>query len=148
MNQIYNENDFKYVIQDISSTQIGSRFTYEDILMNERVPYKFQSIINIYILREMKHENPENEFPEKTEIGRHVLSIKPGSLIYNTYKRLKLKVRFCFPNNKGEFTVKQLSFEQFYDFIESNSKDNSLYKESIYIQDVTISNLALMTFTV
>lgn len=137
-----NDNDFKYVIQDISSTQIGSRFTYEDILMNERVPYKFQSIVNIYILREMKHSNPENEYPEKTEIGKHVLEIGPGNLIYDTYRRLKLKIRFCVPNNKGEYSVKQLAFSDFIAFIEKNGKDE------IVVQDVTISNLALMTFTV
>lgn len=139
MNNIYNENDFKYVIQDISSTQIGARFTYEDILMNERVPYKFQSIINIYILREMKHSI---EFPEKVEIGKHLLEIEAGNLIYDTYKRLKLKVGFCVPDNKGAYKNKKLSFADFIIFIEKNGKEN------IYIQEITISNLALMTFTV
>lgn len=135
----YNDNDFKYVIQDISSTQIGSRYTYEEILMNDRVPYKFQSILNIYILREMKNEM---EFPEKMEIGQHVLNLKPGSLIYDTYRRLKLKIRFCVPNGKGEFKVKQLSFQDFIIFTDKNGTDD------VYIQDITISNLALMTFTV
>lgn len=135
-----NENDFKYVIQDISSTQIGSRFTYEDILMNERVPLKFQSIINIYILREMKNDS-SFEDPLKVSVGEHMLMLKPGNLIYDTYKRLKLKVRFCYPN-KDAYKVKQLKFDEFIDFLDNYNK------ESIVIQDITISNLSLMTFTV
>ena len=44
------DNDFKYVLRDFSSTQIGSRFTYEEMLMCDRVPFKLQSIIKLYIL--------------------------------------------------------------------------------------------------
>lgn len=141
-----NENDFKYVIQDISSTQIGARFTYEEMLMSERIPLKFQSIINIYILREMKYKNPTDEYPEKTEIGKHILSLKAGNIIYDTYKRLKLKIRFCVPDKKGAFKVKQLGFDSFIDFVAEYEKENDL--TTIVLQDITISNLSLMTFSV
>lgn len=136
------DNDFKYVIQDVSSTQLGSRFTYEEILMNDRVPFKFQTIISMYILREMKADNPNEEFPEKTEIGKHIFEIKDGSLIYNVYNRLKLKIRYAIPNPKGGYKVKQANFDSFKELTKRYSH------EEIIIQDITISNLSLMTFSI
>ena len=136
-----NDNDFKYVIGDYSSTQIGARYTYEDILMHERVPFKFQSIVTIYILREMKVLDPSCDTPEKTMISDHLLAIEPGNLIYDTYKRLKLKVRFTAPY-KDRYKVYNYKFDKFKDYVDVHGADG------IMIQEINISNLALMSFAV
>lgn len=137
-----NDNDFKYVIADISSTSIGSRFTYEEILMNDRIPLKFQNIVTIYILREMKVIDKDNANPEKTMIGNHIYELANDNLIYNVYKRLKLKVKFTFPNGKGGFKSKNLKIDDFKKFVEKNGSDG------LFIQEVNFSNLALMSFSV
>lgn len=137
-----NDNDFKYVIADMSSTSIGSRFTYEEILMHDRVPLKFQNILTIYILREMKVLNPLDETPEKMTIGRHIYELQSGNLVYDVYKRLKLKVKFTHPNGKGGYKTKCLKFDEFKAFIAKNGIDG------VFIQELVISNLALMAFSV
>lgn len=136
-----NKDDFKYVIADFSSTQIGARFSYEELLMHERVPFKFQSIITIYILREMKALDPSNDKPEQTVLADHLLSIKPGNLIYETYKKLKLKVRFAAPHKDG-FKLLNYKFDKFAEYIEDHGYEN------VVIQEINISNLALMSFSI
>jgi len=128
-----NERDFKYVLQDTSSTQLGSRYTYEEMLMSDRVPFKFQSIIQLYIL---KSADPS------MEIGRHILSLQDTDYNYNVYRQLKVKVRFCEPKKNGGYKVKQMRFDEFKKYQDSKWTDEHV------IQDITISNLALMGFVV
>ena len=136
-----NKDDFKFVIADVSSTGIGPRFTYAELLMHERVPFKFQSIIKIYILREMKILNPDIEEPENIEIGKHLLSLDNDNLIYDVYKRLKLRVRFCFPKKSG-YGMKTLKIGDFISYVKKNGSDN------IVLQEIILSNLGLMAFSV
>ena len=138
---VMNKDDFKYVIADFSSTQIGARYSYEELLMHERVPFKFQSILRIYILREMKTLDPSLEFPEKVVLQDHLLQIKPDNLVYETYKRLKLKVRFAAPY-KDAYKLYNYKFDKFIDYVEEHGADN------ITIQEINISNLALMSFSI
>ena len=45
------DQDFKYILQDLSKTMIGARFTYSELMEQERVPFKFQTIIDRLILK-------------------------------------------------------------------------------------------------
>ena len=45
MNNIVNENDFKYYMQDIERHYFGARYSYNELLNNEMVPFKFKTII-------------------------------------------------------------------------------------------------------
>lgn len=128
-----NENDFKYVIQDTSTTQLGSRFTYEEMLMSDRVPFKYQSIIQLYIL---KNADPA------MEIGKHILELKDDEYNFQVYRQLKVKIRFCEPKKNGGYNVKQLRFAEFKKYQKEHWTDNHV------IQDVTLSNLALMGFAI
>ena len=56
MNSIVNENDFKYYMQDIERHYIGCRYSYEEILNNEMVPFKFKTIISRYLKTEVSYE--------------------------------------------------------------------------------------------
>lgn len=128
-----NDKDFKYVIQDTASTQLGSRFTYDEMLMSDRVPFKFQSIIQFYILKTAESDE---------EIGKHILRITDDDYNFQVYRQLKIKIRFCEPKSNGGFKVKQLKFVDFKKYQKISWTDKHV------IQDVTISNLALMGFSV
>lgn len=122
--------DFKYVIQDFSSTQIGSRFTFEEMLMDDRVPFKFQSILRLYILKDVE---------ASVEIGKHILSVSSEDFSYQVYNQLKIKIRFCVPY-KDKFKVVQKKFIDFKTYSDEHWDENHV------IQDITISNLALIAF--
>lgn len=76
--------DFKYVIQDVGSVSLGAKYSYEDMLNEELIPFKFKSIINYYILKEAdKSTTLESEFYYMEE----------GTFLYETYRQLKTKVK-------------------------------------------------------
>ena len=54
MNNIVNEDDFKYYMQDIERNYFGARFSYQELLDNEMVPFKFKTIISKYIKDEVE----------------------------------------------------------------------------------------------
>ena len=125
--------DFKYVIQDFSTVQIGAKFTYEEMLLNDRIPFKLQSIIRLYILKEVSGDK---------ELDKHILEMDESSFTYSIYSSLKIKIRFCEPNPKGGFKNIQKKFVDFKKYQESNWTDENI------IQDITISNLSLMGFNI
>lgn len=126
-----NENDFKYVLQDFSSITLGARYSYQEIMENERVPFKLQSIVERYIL-------PHITDPS-IEIGRHVLSLSKEDPCYRIYENLKLKVKYFEPREKGGFQEKKAKLEGFLEVA-------GVWKEDYMIQEITFSNLAVMAF--
>lgn len=128
------ENDFKYVIQDLSTVQLGARFTYEELLKHDRVPFKFQSIIQLYLLKEAKPDE---------ELGAHILKVNNDSFAMQVFRQLKVKVKFYAKNKNGNgFQQKVLKLPEFVAYRDAN------WQEGDCIHEIIISNLALMTFTV
>lgn len=126
-----NENDFKYVLQDFSSITLGARYSYQEIMENERVPFKLQSIVERYIL-------PYITDPS-IEIGRHVLSLTKEDPCYRIYENLKLRVKYFEPREKGGFQEKKAKLEGFMEVA-------GVWKEDYMLQEVIFSNLAVMAF--
>lgn len=129
-----NDNDFKYVVQDLSSVQLGARFTYDELMKNDRVPFKFQSIIRLYIYKEAKPED---------EIGAHVLSLSEDSLLFEVFKQLRIKVKFYEQKKNGSgFEQKVMKIGEFVPYARDNWREGSM------VHEVILSSLALMTFAV
>ncbi len=126
-----NENDFKYVLQDFSSITLGARYSYQEIMESQRVPFKLQSIVERYIL-------PHVADPS-IEIGKHVLSLTKENPCYRIYDDIKLKVKYFEPRKKGGFQEKKAKLEQFIEIA-------GAWEEGCMIQEITFSNLAVMAF--
>ncbi|MBQ7447651.1 MAG: hypothetical protein IJV59_06825, partial [Eubacterium sp.] len=73
------DKDFKYVPQYLSKTILGARFTYQELLEQERVPFKFQTIIDRLILPCMQ---------EDMEIGKHMLLLTASDKNFRIYDSL------------------------------------------------------------
>ena len=53
--------DFKYVMQDVSKVYIGAKFTYQEMLDRDDIPFKFKAILSHYMLKEVSTDTtPEN----------------------------------------------------------------------------------------
>ncbi len=126
-----NENDFKYVLQDFSTITLGARYSYQEIMESQRVPFKLQSIVERYIL-------PHVADPS-IEIGKHVLSLTKEDPCYRIYDDIKLKVKYFEPRKKGGFQEKKAKLEQFIEIA-------GAWEEGCMIQEITFSNLAVMAF--
>lgn len=128
-----NENDFKYVLHDFSSIALGARYSYTEIMENERVPFKLQSIMERYIL-------PHTADPSQ-EIGSHILTITKENPCFRIYQNLKLKIKYYEPrkNKSGGYVEKKAGIE---DFLSVSAE----WDERYMMQEVIFSNLAVMAF--
>ncbi len=123
------DNDYKYVIQEVSKTMIGARYTFAEIMENDRVPFKFQTIIDRLIL--------EYSEPDRM-IGEELMRLKKGDKNYRIFENLKVKIA-CYVKDKDGYKDKSFRIE------ELSSLDEETKKE-LMVHEVTISNLALMAF--
>ena len=70
-------NDFKYVMHDLTNIYIGAKFTYEEMMNSDEVPFKFKVILSHYILREVDGN---------TTLENHLFFLKPTDESYMIYK--------------------------------------------------------------
>lgn len=47
------DQDFKYIIQDLTNIYLGARSTYEELMEDENVPHKLKEIIVRVMLTEV-----------------------------------------------------------------------------------------------
>ena len=45
--------DFKYVMQDVSKVYIGAKYTYQEMMDTDEIPFKLKAILSHYILKEV-----------------------------------------------------------------------------------------------
>ncbi|WP_029232176.1 hypothetical protein [Butyrivibrio sp. VCB2006] len=138
MNNIVNEDDFKYYMQDIERYYFGARYDYNELLNNEMVPFKFKTIITKYIKDDVDYD---------TTLESHLFYITNEKYDYRIYKQLRAKVRvsqYKNPDNQAKgFKEKVYTIEQ----LSKISPEDKL-KEGIIIRELIISKLALFGFSV
>lgn len=134
--------DFKYVIQDVGSVSLGAKYTYEDMLNEELIPFKLKTIIKYYILKEAdKDTSLESEF----------YYMEQGTFLYETYRQLKTKVKVRTQSVKKTITGKEkiIYKEELLSLKELTEMNLARKKASgLVIIEIVISKLGLMTFSV
>ena len=136
MYNIVNEDDFKYMMQDVSRYYLGARLSYAEILKDEMAPFKFKTILEIYILKELD---------EKTTLESHLYHIEEDSFEARVYKQLKARIRVS-QLKKGStdryaeklYTINELA----------GMSVEEKEKAGIIVRELVISKLALFAFSV
>lgn len=77
-------NDFKYVIQDITHVYMGAKYTYGELMEKDEVPFKLRAIISHYMLKEVG---------EDTTVESHIFHMGDKELSYMVYKQMRVKFR-------------------------------------------------------
>ena len=124
------DQDFKYILQDLSKTMIGARFTYSELMEQERVPFKFQTIIDRLIMPILE---------EDMEIGEHMLRLTKADKNYRIYENLKVKIRYYAPKKNGGFESKTVTLAEL-------AKEAEHWDDRAVLHEIILSNLALMSF--
>ena len=83
MNQTVYE-DYKYCMQDVSTLYIGSKYTFGELLETETVPFKFQLLVERYILPEADEEDT---------LESHLYYLDEKSFLVKIYRQLKARVK-------------------------------------------------------
>ena len=138
MQNIVNEDDFKYYMQDIERYYFGARYNYNELLNNEMVPFKFKTIISKYI---------KDEVDLDTSLESHLYYIDKDSFDYKLYRQLRLRIRtsqYKDPlNHEKGFKEKVYTIEQ---LVKMNKNEKE--EKGIIIRELIISKLALFGFSV
>ena len=138
----YQDNDFKYFMQDVGSLYFGARYSYEELMAHEMVPFKFKSIIEHYITKDTQLDTTlESQFYYMTD----------DLFSYRTYMQLKAKVKISllvekkplFGAKKSVYQTQALSLDE---FVRMNLAQKK--KCGVIIQEIILSKLALMSFSV
>ncbi len=124
------DDDFKYILQEFSRTMIGAKYTYGELLSAERAPFKLQTIIDRLIL---PYADPDMSVEE------HLLTITKEDKNYRIFDNLKLKIKYYMPRPEG-------GFKEYTDDIKTFLKNRENWGDGCMIQEIIVSNLALMGF--
>ena len=128
--------DYKYLLQDISNVYLGARYTYEELIETEDIPFKVKTMVRRYILPELK----EAGISEDLTLEKHFYEMEPKGFAYQTYLQLKAKVKISVLSGKGGYTTKTVKLQEF----AAMSPDDK-QAAGVLIQEIALSKLALMT---
>ena len=138
----YQNRDFKYFMQDTGSLYLGAKYTYQEILEDEMVTFKFKSIVEHYI---MKDTDPE------TTLESQLYYMTPEQVSYKTYTQLKARVKVSLLVEKRgllgrggvKYENKVMKLDEFTGMNLAQKK-----KSGIVVQELILSKLSLMAFSV
>ena len=142
MEREYQDNDYKYFMQDSGTIYLGGRYSYQEILENEMVSFKFKSIIEHYISKDTDLA---------TTLESHLYYMTQDQFSYRTYKQLKARVKISvlrekktlFSGTKVGYQTETVKLDTFTQWNLAQKK-----KQGVIVQELILSKLALMTFIV
>lgn len=133
--------DYKYIMQDVGNLYLGAKFTYADLIENEDIPFKLKMLVE-------KHIKPDVDVD--TSLESHLYHMDSKGFLYQIFCQLKVKVKFNYivqkknllGHQKEGFAMKTLKVEEFVKMSPAEKE-----KQGIVIQEVSMSKMALMTFS-
>lgn len=132
--------DFKYVMQDTYQMYLGAKYTFEEVVDNEEIPFKFRLIVERYVYQEI---DPQ------TTLESHFYYLTDKGLLFKTYKHIKLKVKINILEEKKSLTAKSkmvytTQILPIADFVKMTPAQKEA--KGVVIQEICCSKLALMAF--
>ena len=134
--------DFKYFMQDTGSIYLGAKLSYAEILQDEMVNFKYKSIVEHYIFKDIAPE---------TTLESQLYYMTKDQFSYRTYGQLKARVKLSILEEKKGFLGKRktgyqnkvMKLEAFVDMNLAQKK-----AAGVVVQELILSKLALMSFSV
>lgn len=132
--------DYKYIMQDVYQLYVGAKYTFDEVVENEEIPFKFRLIMERYVYQDID---------PGTTLESHLYYLENKGLILKIYKQIKMKVKFNVIEEKKsltgkktrQYTTKILPIEQ---FVKMPPQEKEL--KGVVIQELILSKLALMAF--
>ena len=132
--------DYKYVMQDVYQLYVGAKYTFDEVVENEEIPFKFRLIMERYIYQDL---DPE------TTLESYFYYLDGKGLPYKIFRQIKLKVKISILAEKKSLTGKSTKryttqvapIEQFVKLTPAQKEE-----KGVVIQEVLCSKLALMAF--
>ena len=138
--QVY--EDFKYVMMDTGYLYIGSKYNYGELMELETLPFKFLTLLERYIIPDMGLD---------TTVESHLYYMNAADFTCRTLLQLKAKVKInrlvvkknIFGKKESLYKTEVIALQ---DFVKMSPDEKE--RAGIFIQELVISKLGLMTFMV
>lgn len=132
--------DYKYVMQDTYQLYLGAKYSFEELIDNEEVPFKFRLIVERYIYQDV---DPQ------TTLESQLYYMTSKDLQYRIYRQIKMKVKVNVIEEKKSltgkckkvYTTRILPIEELVKMTPAEKEEKGMV-----IQELMCSKLALMTF--
>ena len=129
-------------MQDNGNIYLGAKYSFQELLEEEMVPFKLKAIISQYVLKEADRD---------TTLESQFYYLEPEGFLYETFRQLKVKVKVqrqkerktLFGKKKLEYKEEILSLKELTEINLARKKGSGML-----IREIVISKLAMMTFTV
>lgn len=129
-------------MQDTGSLYFGARYSYQEIMQDVNANFKFKSVIEHYIAKDTDMS---------TTLESHLYYMTPEQFSYRTYEQLKARVKVSvLEEKKGFFGKTKTGYRTKVVHLNELAGWNLARKKKmgLVIQELIISKLALMTFSV
>lgn len=128
--------DFKYVMHDLTNLYIGAKYTYNELLVSEEVPFKLKTLISRFMIREVDGN---------TKIEDHIFYLKETDMSYQIYKEMKAKFRLNVWKDEKDGVKKSGYKSAAYRITDIVGNEELMRKKDITIvEEVHITKLGLM----
>ena len=132
--------DGKYSLQDVGTLYVGTKYTFEELLDNEEISFKFRLVVERYLLPEADREDT---------LETHLYYLDSKSFLVKIYQQLKAKIKVNVIEEKKDrsgkvtkrYVTKTLSPKELTE-IEPSAKESV----GMVIQEIAFSKLSLMAF--
>ncbi len=123
--------NYKYIMQDVGQLYVGAKYSFQEIVENEDVPFKFRLVVERYIYSEIEQD---------TTLESYFYHIDDNNMAFRIFKQLKTKVKINILKNK-KYITQVIPIEKF-------AKISSQEKETqgVVIQEIIVNKLSLMSF--
>jgi len=134
-------DDYKYVMQDTGTISFGAKYSYRELIHDEDVNFKFKVIIERYLSKDLDLD---------TTLESHLYYLTNEGFTYECFNQLKTKVKInvlkekksLLGKKKKVYITEVMSLKEFVSKSTQWKQDNG-----VFIQEIIISKLALMTFS-
>ncbi len=132
--------DYKYSMQDTTTLYIGAKYSFQEILDEESISFKYRLIVERYIL-------PECDLEDTLE--SHLYYLDSKSFLVKIYHQLKARVKInvltekkdFHGNIRKEYTTKIIKLDK---LVEMSVKEKEA--QGVVIQELLMNKLALLAF--
>ena len=135
-------DDFKYVIQDVGNLYLGAGFSYEELLVHEMVPFKLRVIISQYVLKEAAPE---------TTLESQFYYMEENTFLYEVFGQLKTRVKVQIQvEKKGVFGKEKLQYKEKIFTLQELAQMNLAKKKKagMLVREIIFSKLGIMSFSI
>ncbi len=136
-------NDFRYVMQDMTNVYIGAKYTYDEIMNVDEVPFKLKVILSHYMLKEIAGN---------TTLENHIFYMKPDDMSYMVYKRMKARFKLNVFKEDGHGKGKPGYIQKEYkiqDIVEGPEAAMLHEKmNQIFVEEMHITKLGLLSISI